>query len=120
MTIITTLMTVAAATMGAPPAVPAGDPARFQDLSEGRNATVIATTDIDEALKDDDPAVLINLGIAFAREGQDANARSMFEAAKGSANRCDLETATGAWVDSRRLARIALGKLVRGEFRSAI
>ncbi len=98
------------------PAVPAGDPAGYRDVATGRNVALIESVDAADALQADDPAVLINLGVAYAREGDDRLAAVLFEAAMMSANRCELETATGDWVDSRRLAQRALDKLAQGAF----
>ena len=64
-----------------------------------------------------DPALLINLGIAYAQNGSTAEARKSFEAALASREVVELETANGTATDSRRLARRALAMLSRGEFR---
>ncbi len=100
----------------AAPAVPAGDPAGYLDVATGQNVALIESVDTAAALQADDPAVLINLGVAYAREGDDRLAAVLFEAAMASANRCELETANGDWVDSRQLARRALQKLAQGAF----
>ena len=60
-----------------------------------------------------DPAVLINLGTAYARQGATDKALAAFRAAIASPERYDLELADGSWMDSRELARAALGKLQR-------
>lgn len=65
-----------------------------------------------------DPAVLINLGIAYARIGDDEQARAAFEQALASRDPVELDTADGKTTDSRRLARRALRMLERGEFRA--
>lgn len=65
-----------------------------------------------------DPALLINLGIAHAHVGDEAEARAMFEAAVEARENVELETANGRTTDSRRLARQALAMLDRGEFRA--
>lgn len=64
----------------------------------------------------EDPALLINLGIALAQSGDDAAAQEMFERALVSSSPTGLETAGGELVDSRRLARKAIRMLERGEF----
>ena len=56
--------------------------------------------------------------IAQAQRGNNAEARTLFEAAMRSREVVDLETANGSATDSRRLARLALAMLDRGEFRS--
>jgi uncharacterized protein HemY len=88
-----------------------------QSLSEGES--VRAITMLKSALQDapNDPALLINLGIAYAQGGNDAEARTSFEAAMASREVIELETASGTEIDSRRLARRALAMLERGEFR---
>ena len=59
----------------------------------------------------DDPALLINLGAAYARKGDAARAAGAFQAAIDSDTRYDLELADGTWVDSRQAARRALETL---------
>ncbi len=88
----------------------------FEELSEGRNQAAIVEIELNSELDADDPARLINLGIAHAREGRAEQAREMFRAALRSDTPLRLETATGDWVDSRTLARQALAMLDRGEF----
>lgn len=83
----------------------------FEELSQADNAAAIARIEANQQLEQSDPARLINLGAAYAREGRLAEARSLFEAAAHSENRVRLETATGEWVDSRRLAYRALAML---------
>lgn len=75
-----------------------------------------AITVINGQLESDDPARLINLGVAYARTGDTARARAMFRAAHNSPERVDLETAAGEWVYSRVLARRAIAMLDNGEF----
>ncbi|HAU22432.1 MAG TPA: hypothetical protein DCS24_07530 [Erythrobacter sp.] len=72
-----------------------------------------------ESRTENDPAKLINLGIAYARSGNEVLAREYFEAAAANPVRYNLETANGEWVDSRRLAKKALRRLDRGDFRRA-
>jgi hypothetical protein len=63
-----------------------------------------------------DPARLINLGIAHARNGDHAKARALFAQAYNAREWVELETASGKWEDSRSLARQALALLDKGEF----
>ncbi len=86
-------------------------------LVEGRNLEAIAQINEQDAVAQEDPARLINLGIAHAREGREARARELFKAALTSVDPVELEIADGEWVDSQRLARIALRMLEAGEFR---
>lgn len=88
----------------------------YETLMEGRNADAVSQLESNAQLDGTDPAVLINLGVAYARQGREAEARAMFQAAMSNANRETLETADGKWKDSRHLARLALVKLAAGEF----
>ena len=90
----------------------------FEELAAGENQAAIREINENEALDGDDPARLLNLGVAHAREGDVETAREMFRAAVFSDDRQMLETADGEWVDSRALARQALAKLDSGEFSS--
>ncbi|MBD3728984.1 MAG: hypothetical protein IE933_04690 [Sphingomonadales bacterium] len=88
----------------------------YEQLNEGRNVAAIAAIELNTDLDENDPARLINLGIAYARQGDRTRARELFVAAERSPERVDLETAGGKWVDSRDLARQALAMLDQGEF----
>ena len=87
-------------------------------LIEGRDEAAIEELMANNDLADNDPVKLINLGIAYARQGRSKEARAMFEAAMRSSDRAVLETAEGQWVESRHLARLALQMLERGELRA--
>lgn len=87
----------------------------YEALMEGEAATAIAEIEDNQTLKADDPARLINLGVAYALIGQTANARDAFETAMRAEERVNLETSDGEWKDSRHLARTALKKLESGE-----
>lgn len=87
----------------------------YQSLVEGRNAEAIRKIEANGKLETNDPARLINLGIAYARAGNEARARQMFQAVIDSSDRIELETAEGKWVDSRRIARKAMKLLDAGE-----
>jgi len=88
----------------------------YDELAAGDAIAAIERIEGSDARDGDHPARLINLGIAYARVGRDAEARAMFQAAERSEERYRLETATGDWVDSRDLARRALAMLDKGEF----
>lgn len=92
----------------------AADPAAAH-LAGGRDAAAIALLE-SRGETVETPSHLINLGIAYARSGNAEKARAAFETALRSRDRMELQTATGAWVDSRALARQALVMLDRGEF----
>jgi len=69
----------------------------FEELSIGENSAAIERIEQNTDLDRDDPARLINLGIAHARRGYDIQARDMFAAAAKHEDRYQLETAEGDW-----------------------
>ncbi|OYX62345.1 MAG: hypothetical protein B7Y88_14450 [Sphingomonadales bacterium 32-64-17] len=83
----------------------------YQALSEGRTAEAIAKLDGSAAVQTSDPAALINLGTAYARQGRIADARALFTAAMNSEDHYFLELADGSWIDSRKAAKMALKNL---------
>ena len=97
---------------------PTGDLAA-QTLAAGREDEALAVLQRAVAANPNDPAVLINLGIAWAQKGEEAKARTAFEAALNCDEVVELDTADGTATDSRRLARKAIRMLERGEFRDA-
>ena len=88
------------------------------ELMAGRHTAAIEEIMANETLEAEDPARLINLGIAHARDGDTAAARQMFEKVLTDRERVQLETSSGTWVDSRQLAARAIAMLERGEFRT--
>jgi len=100
-------------------AISTADDLAADRLSQGQHLRAIAILERELAQNPEDPALLINLGIAHAQRGDAATARESFEAAMSSPESIDLETANGSLMDSRRLARRALAMLDRGEFRPA-
>lgn len=106
----------AAALLAQAPIVVTGDSGvGYEALMEGEVATAITEIEANQTLEADDPARLINLGVAYAWLGQTANARAAFETAMRGEERVNLETSDGEWKDSRHLARLALKKLDNGE-----
>lgn len=97
------------------PAVPAGADAGMADVAY----TELAAGDAEAAVRKleeragsrTDPALLINLGAAYARQGATDKALSSFRAAIASQDRYDLELSNGRWMDSRVIARQALANL---------
>ncbi|MDJ0978602.1 MAG: tetratricopeptide repeat protein [Erythrobacter sp.] len=85
-------------------------------LTQGRTISAIAKLEKQVARAPQDPALLINLGIAHAQQGDAEKAQALFERALVSPEPLDLETADGDLIDSRRLARKAMRMLARGEF----
>ncbi|MEO1729904.1 MAG: tetratricopeptide repeat protein [Pseudomonadota bacterium] len=81
---------------------------------EAKRAIEALERSVEEA--PEDPALLINLGIAHAQAGSSDKARALFDRALVSPEPIELETADGKTTDSRRLARKAIGMLERGEF----
>lgn len=88
----------------------------YEELAANRNQAAIAVLEEAADAEADDPARLINLGIAYARAGREQEARDLFRSAARSETALRLEVAGGDWVDSRDLARRALRMLDRGEF----
>ena len=80
----------------------------YEQLRDGDTAAAIRH--LEESRDGDDPARLINLGTAYARDGRAADAATMFRAALKSEQRW-LELADGSWRDSRELAQLALAQL---------
>ena len=109
------------ATLAVPTAVLADEPddagLAAETLADGNSFRAISLLQSELEQHPDDPALLINLGIAQAQAGFEAEARANFEAALSGRQEIELETADGRETDSRRLARLALAMLERGEFR---
>ncbi|MAW90612.1 MAG: hypothetical protein CL575_10810 [Altererythrobacter sp.] len=90
----------------------------YKELVVGENhAAIDAIAECDE-IPSTDPARQINLAVALARVGEYEAAQERFEAAARNADRYELETATGDWIDSRVLARRGLAMLDVGKFGS--
>lgn len=116
---LATSFVLALLAQGAPAAVDAPETSfdvGYEELVEGRDRAAVEAIEACAELEADDPARLINLGVALARMGQFDEARADFEAAAEADSSVELETADGHWVDSRRLARRALAALDRGDF----
>lgn len=105
----------AAATDAAMPAPTTYD-IGYEKLLAGSDAAALEAIEKCEELAENDPARLINSGIALARIGRYEDARASFRAAASRSDRVELETASGQWVDSRELALKALAMLDRGDF----
>lgn len=91
----------------------------YDDLNSGRTAEAVGSLQASDAVADAHPAGLINLGIAHARQGDEAEARRLFARAASMTQRYELETAAGTWVDSRTIALKALAALDSGALRNA-
>lgn len=84
----------------------------YQELVTGNSGAAVIKLE-QSAESSADPALLINLGTAYAKQGATAKALAAFRAAIASPERYDLELADGTWMDSRDLARHALASLQR-------
>lgn len=87
-------------------------------LMAQRSEEAIAILEQSRRSNPEDPAVLINLGIAYAQAGKEAAARTLFTAALTKRATFDLAISSGQVTDSRQLARRAIRMLDRGEFRN--
>ena len=85
----------------------------YEEIAAGKADEAIRAIEARLATDPDDPALLINLGAAYARKGDAERAAKAFEAAIASDTRYELELADGTWADSRHAARRALDTLQR-------
>lgn len=98
------------AVLGAPEGVEQQDVA-YDALAAGEAREAVANLEALRAENPGDPALLINLGSAYAQLGDVARAEACFREAADSETRYSLELADGSWVDSRRAAQTALRQL---------
>lgn len=80
----------------------------YETIASGQTRDAIAQLEAARAENPDDPALLINLGAAYAAVGQYDLAQQAYRDAIASEDRYELELANGDWIDSRRAARMAL------------
>lgn len=80
----------------------------YDALMSGDNQTAIAKL---ESGKLYDPAMMINLGQAYARTGRSGDAAKMFTAAMNSNRSFDLVLSDGQVINSRKAAQMALNNL---------
>jgi uncharacterized protein HemY len=85
----------------------------YEEIAAGKADEAVRAIEARLATDPDDPALLINLGAAYARKGDNARAAQAFQAAIDSDTRYDLELADGTWADSRQAARRALATVQR-------
>ena len=83
----------------------------YEELSAGEARAAVAALEALRAENPGDPALLINLGSAYAAIGDVESAEAAYREAEASDIRYQLELADGSWVDSRRAARTALRAL---------
>ena len=85
--------------------------AAYDQLASGETQAAITRLEAALAENPGDPALLINLGSAYAETGDLNRAAAAYQAAANSEDRYRLELADGQWVDSRTAARRALQTL---------
>lgn len=120
MTFGTMVSAAALAVQSAPAAAQAAPDASaeaaYEQLAAGANQDAIARIQAALAQNPGDPALLINLGTAYSREGRFEEARAAFRNAIAAEDRYRVQLADGSWEDSRRVARLALDSLDRTAF----
>lgn len=85
----------------------------YEQLAAGETDRAIAMLEASLAETPGDPALLINLGTAYARAGRMDEARDAFREAIAAEDRYRVQLADGSWEDSRKVARLALDSLDR-------
>jgi cytochrome c-type biogenesis protein CcmH/NrfG len=95
---------------------PATADVAYEELAAGRTEGAIASLEASLEKTPGDPALLINLGTAYARAGRLEEARDAFRAAIAAEDRYRVQLADGSWEDSRKIARLALDSLDRTAF----
>jgi Tfp pilus assembly protein PilF len=90
--------------------------AAYEQLVGGEAQAAIVRLETALADNPGDPALLINLGSAYAETGNLERAAEYYQAALSSSDRYRLELAKGEWVDSRTAARRALQTLEASGF----
>jgi cytochrome c-type biogenesis protein CcmH/NrfG len=98
-------------TLGAEPVATETREVAYEEIAAGRTAEAIAELEAQLGADPDDPATLINLGAAYALQGDAKRAAAAFRAAIDSDTRYELELADGTWADSRHAAQRALRTL---------
>lgn len=87
----------------------------YEQLAKHEPNAAIERIKANKDLDANDPAALINLGAAYAMLGQSQKAEECYRAAAASDARYELQLADGSWMDSRRIARVAMRNLARRE-----
>jgi predicted Zn-dependent protease len=110
-TLVLAALAAAAQLTSTPGAEPGGIEQRevaYEAIAEGRADDAIRALEAQLAKNPHDPALLINLGAAYAKHGDAARAARLYQAAIDSDTRYELELADGTWTDSRQAARRGL------------
>lgn len=89
--------------------------AAYEEVSAHRDREAIARIEAAGPIARAHPAQLINLALAYARQGQPNRARGLLRQAARAGEPYTLETADGQWASSRELALRALASLERGD-----
>lgn len=89
----------------------------YTELVSGDARGALEAIENCDKLPESDPARQINHAVALARVGDFDEARDRFAAAVRNADRLELQTSTGDWIDSKILARRGLAMLDSGDFR---
>ena len=89
----------------------------YSELVSGDDREALEAIENCKKLPENDPARQINHAVALARLGDYDAARDRFTAAARNADRFELQTASGDWVDSKVLARQGLAMIDEGQFR---
>ena len=90
--------------------------AAYEELAAGQTDSAIVQLEASLEETPGDPAMLINLGTAYARAGRMDEARDAFREAISAQDRYRVQLPDGSWEDSRRVARLALDSLDRTAF----
>jgi tetratricopeptide (TPR) repeat protein len=107
-------------TPGAEPVTSETREVAYEEIAAGRTSEAIAALEARLDAEPGDPATLINLGAAYALQGDADKAAQAFQAAIDSDTRYELELADGSWADSRQTARRALAALERSSQLAAL
>lgn len=83
----------------------------YEEIANGNFDAALEVLETAHADSPHDPATLINLGSVHQQLGNMQEARLYYVAALESSTRYDMELADGRWIDSRRVATMALGTL---------
>lgn len=116
-TLLALALTTATPVMGAAPTMLTAEPQLAASiLVAGKSDQAITMLERERDITPYDPAVLINLGVAYAQAGEEAKAHEAFMAAASASQTVQVVTADGTHTDSRTLARRGLRMLERTDF----
>lgn len=84
--------------------------AGFAALTNGQTEAAVIELESQRAIASD-PATMINLGAAYARQGRFSEARSLYRAAMQHPTSFDIVLADGRVIATRKAARLALASM---------